>query len=157
MKKHNINIQLFAEPLGTENDSLTEDEQITVAEEANAYIKKQKAEIKELKTELARQKLFSDVEEKQEETWTKEDCFEKMTSKNATNYDVVEAVCKLVDIELENGKSHPLGKDGDEVYEFFKSVLNGCGEDKAKFTSVYQAKIGNDDRQAVMAFENSNK
>lgn len=135
-------------------DELTE---IEIAELANKEIQKKDEEITKLKKELAVSKLYSKAEEEEEVLLTREECIKRISDNHTTNYDYAEAVVNLVEIEEAEGRVNPLGKNGKQVYEFFKDVLEECGDDKSRFVSVYQTKLGPDDTQVAMAYKNRNK
>lgn len=119
---------------------------IEIAELANKELRKREDEILKLKKELAQAKLYSTAEEEEERNpLTKDECIKIISDIKTCNYDYAQAVIDLVDYETYEGRENPLGKHGNEVYEFFKDVLEECNGDKNRFTSVYQSKIGNDD------------
>jgi hypothetical protein len=127
------------------------DEEIAVL--ANKEIRKRDNEIIELKKELAKLKLYSDAEENQESDELSIEQYKKILSDgNASNYDIALAVTKIARHEVENGRPNPLGKDGGKVCDFFEDVINECAEDKSRFVSIYQAKIGADDKKTAMAY-----
>lgn len=138
-----------------ENEEQLTDEEI--AELANKEIKKKNEEIASLKKELAKAKLYSEAEEEEEAPMTREECIKVLSSDRTTNYDYAEAVVNLVDIELSEGKPNPLGKNGKEVQQFFKDVIEECDGDKSRFTSIYQARLGADDPSVAMAYKKRNK
>ena len=70
---------------------------------------------------------------------------------------VESAVVDLVDIEKNEGRANPLGKNGDAVYDFFKEVIEECDGDKNLFTSIYQTKLGEDDPQIKLAYNKRKK
>lgn len=126
---------------------------IEIAELANKEIKQRDAEIAKLTKDLAKVKLLSVAEDEEEEPISREECIKRLSDSNTTNYDYAEAVCGLVDAELSEGKANPLGKNGKVVYDFFKECLEECGDDKSRFTSIYQAKIGSDDAKVAAAYK----
>lgn len=130
--------------------------EIEIAELANRKLREKEDEINRLKKELAKEKLLSTASEEDKEPRTREELLKVIGDDNVSNYDYAEAVCELVDIEKAEGKPNPLYPHGDEVYNFFKSVLDECDGDKSRFPSVYQAKIGADDPSIAMAY-NSRK
>ena len=87
---------------------------------------------------------------------TREECIKRLGDGRTTNYDYAEAVVGLVDLELAEGKPNPLGKNGEAVYAFFKDVLEECGDDKSRFTSIYQSRLGADDHTTAMAYKKRN-
>lgn len=127
---------------------------IEIAELANNELRKKDSEIAKLKKDLAKAKLLSEAEDEVPETMSKEDCIRVISDSNTTNYDYAVAVVNLVDNELAEGKANPLGKNGEQVYNFFKDVIDECGDDKSRFTSIYQARIGTDTPQTAMAYRN---
>lgn len=136
-----------------------QEEQLTdieIAELANQELRKKNAEIEKLKKDLAKAKLLSTVEPEEKSTLTKEECITRLFNDRTTNYDYAEAVVNLVDIELSEDRPNPLGTNGEEVYNFFKDCLEECGDDKSRFTAVYQAKIGADDAKVAMAYKKRN-
>ena len=145
----------MAEP--NEQEQQEELSEIEIAELANQELKKKNAEIAKLKRELAQKKLYSTATDEEETLMSREECINVISDPNAINYDYAESVCRLVDIELDEGHANPLGEDGQDVYDFFKEVLEECGDDKSRFTAIYQARIGADDKTAVMAYKNATK
>ena len=134
-------------------------EDIEIAELANKKLKEKDKEIADLKKQLAKEKLLSEGagEEEVVETKSREEILKVIANEHTTNYDYAKADCDLVDLDKGEGNPNPLGENGDEVYDFFKDVLETCGEDKSKFVSVYQAMIGPDDKNVSMAFNARNK
>lgn len=130
---------------------------IEIAELANKELRKKEEEIAKLKKDLARAKLLSKAEEEEEEPLSREECLKRLSDTRTTNYDYAEAVIGLVDAELAEGKPNPLGKNGKEVYDFFKDVIEECDGDKTRFTSIYQARLGADDPSIAMAYKKRNK
>ena len=139
-----------------ENEKQTPEEEledVEIAELANKEIRGKDAEIAKLKRDLAKAKLYSTAEEEEEEPLTREECIRRLGDSRTTNYDYAEAVVGIVDLELSEGRPNPLGKNGEEVYNFFKDVLEECGDDKSRFTSIYQARLGADDPSTAMAYK----
>lgn len=130
--------------------------EIDIAELANKELRKKEEENSKLRRELAQAKLYSLAEDVETEVMSKEDCIKVIGDSRTSNYDYAEAVVALVDNEKENGKPNPLGKNGEQVYNFFKDVIEECGDDKSRFTSVYQARLGADEPQIAMAYRNRN-
>lgn len=64
---------------------------------------------------------------------------------------------KIARHEVENGRPNPLGKDGGKVCDFFEDVIDECAEDKSRFISIYQAKIGADDKKLQWLIIKGNK
>ena len=128
-------------------------EDVEIAELANRELRSKNEEIAKLKKDLAKAKLYSTAEEEEEEPLTREECIKRLGDSRISNYDYAEAVVGLVDCELSEGRPNPLGKNGDEVYAFFKDVLEECGDDKSRFTSIYQARLGADDASTAMAYK----
>lgn len=127
---------------------------IEIAELANTELRKKDVELAKLRKELAQAKLYSVVEDEKPEVLSREECIKRLGNSHITNYDYAEAVCALVDVEKAEGKPNPLGKNGDNVYSFFKDTIEECGDDKSRFPSVYQSRLGNDDAQTAMAYKN---
>ena len=125
---------------------------IEIAELANKKLKEKDVEIEKLKKELAKEKLLSTAPEEEEGLKSKEEYLEILSASNTSNYEYAEAVVGLVDLELSEGRPNPLGSNGQEVYDFFKDCLEECGDDKSRFTAVYQAKLGPDDAKVAMAY-----
>ena len=124
-----------------------------IAELANKEIKARDAEIAKLKKELNKAKLYSQAPEEEEVSLTKKECLEVISNPHSLNYDYAEAVCRLVDIELAEGNPNPLGQDGEDVYNFFKDVIEECDGDKDRFTALYQLKLAPDDAQIAAAYK----
>ena len=138
----------------TEQNVVTEEmEEVEVAELANKEIRKKDAEIAKLKRDLAKAKLYSTAEEEADEPLTREECIKRLGDSHISNYDYAEAVVGLVELELSEGRPNPLGKNGEEVYTFFKDVIEECGDDKSRFPSIYQARLGADDPSTAMAYK----
>ena len=126
------------------------DEELAVL--ANKEIRKRDEEIQKLRKQLNREKLLSKAEEEEEEPLSREECIKRLSDSRTTNYDYAEAVIGLVDDELAKGNPNPLGRNGKEVYDFFKDVIEECDGDKSRFTSIYQARLGADDPSVAMAY-----
>ena len=139
-----------------EEQSLEMDD-IELAELANKELRKKEEEIAKLKKDLAKAKLYSEAEEEEEEALSREECISRLSDGRTTNYDYAEAVVNLVDLELAAGHENPLGKSGKEVYDFFKECIEECGDDKSRFTAVYQSKLGADDPKIALAYKNRTK
>lgn len=131
--------------MADEEQKIEELNDIEIAELANKELRRKEEEINKLKKELAQVKLYSTSKEEEERIVTEEDCFKTITDINSCNYDYAQAVVDLVDIKSKSGLENPLGKNGSEVYDFFKEIIEECDGDKNRFTSIYQSKIGNDD------------
>ena len=147
--------------MAQEETTKTEQEEdlseLEIAELANKELRKKEEEIAKLKKDLARAKLLSKAEEEEEEPLSREECLKRLSDTRTPNYDYAEAVTGLVDAELAAGKPNPLGKNGKEVYDFFKDVIEECDGDKTRFTSIYQARLGADDPSIAMAYKKRNK
>lgn len=130
---------------------------IEIAELANKKLKEKDAEIAQLKKDLAKEKLLSTAPEDDDELMSKEECIKVITDGRASNYDYAVAVLDLVDNELSDGKPNPLGKNGEDVYNFLKDTVEECDGDKSRFTSIYQARLGADDPSVAMAFRKRNR
>ena len=76
---------------------------------------KKDREIKNLKRELAKQKLYSEQEDEQQPERTKDDCINAIFNPNICNYDYAVAVLDLVDIEVKAGRKNPLGKNKEGI------------------------------------------
>lgn len=144
-----MNIEEIKKKEGEEQEELSE---IEIAELANKELKKKEQEIADLKKQLAKEKLYSKAEEEEREIPTREDCLKVIGSNKTNNYDYAQAVVDLVDIEKNEGRANPLGKNGDAVYDFFKEVIEECDGDKNLFPSIYQTKLGEDDPQIKLAY-----
>ena len=139
-----------------ENETVKTEEELSdeeIAELANKELRKKDDEIAKLKKDLAKAKLLSTADDEEEEPLSREECIKRLSDIRTTNYDYAEAVIGLVDAELAEGKPNPLGKNGKEVYEFFKDVIEECDGDKTRFTSIYQARLGADDKSAALAYQ----
>ena len=135
-------------------ENLTE---IDIAELASKELRKKEEEIAKLKKDLAKAKLYSEAEEEEEKTLTREECIKRISDNRTTNYDYAEAVIGIVDDEISKGNPNPLGKDGEAVYKFFKDVIEECDGDKSRFPSIYQARLGADDPSVAMAYKKRNR
>lgn len=146
--------------MGAENEKVTEEENelsdIEIAELANQELRKKNAEIDKLKKDLAKLKLLSTAEPDEEEPISREECIRRITDPRTTNYDYAEAVIGLCDSEAEAGNPSPLGEDGEEVYNFFKEIIEECDGDKSRFPAIYQARIGDDPKEIAMAYNKRN-
>lgn len=120
---------------------------IEMAELANKELRKRDEEISRLKKELAKAKLYSQEEETEEPTMSKEECLKVIGDSKTSNYDYAKAVVELCNRCEEEGKPNPLGDDGERVKDFFNECIEDCNGVKGKFTAVYQAKIGEDKTQ----------
>ena len=140
-----------------ENKQQEEMDDIELAELANKELRKKEEEIAKLKKDLAKAKLYSEAEEEEEETLSREECVSRLSDMRTTNYDCIEAVVNLVDLELAEGHENPLGKNGQEIYDFLKDCIDECGDDKSRFTAVYQSKLGADDPKIALAYKNRTK
>lgn len=138
-----------------ENEEELSDEEI--AELASKELQKKDKEIAKLKKDLAKAKLLSTAEDEEEEPLSREECIKRISDTRTTNYDYAEAVIGLVDDELSKGNPNPLGKNGKEVYDFFKDVIEECDGDKSRFTSIYQSRLGADDKSVAMAYNKRKK
>ena len=135
------------------NPEQQEMDDISIAEQANKLLQKEREEKEKLKKELARAKLLSNGNpEEEKEVMSKEDCLKIIGDKNTCNYDYAVAVVNLVDRELEAGQPNPLGEHGQEIRDFFEEVIEDCDGDKTKFTSVYQAKLPADDPKIAVSY-----
>ena len=137
-----------------EKEQQNEMDDIELAELANKELRKKEEEIAKLKKDLAKAKLYSEAEEEEEETLSREECISRLSDMRTTNYDCIEAVVNLVDLELAEGHENPLGKNGQEIYDFLKDCIDECGDDKSRFTAVYQSKLGADDPTIALAYKN---
>ena len=140
-----------------EKEKQDEMDDIELAELANRELRKKEEEIAKLKKDLAKAKLYSEAEEEEEETLSREECVSRLSDVRTTNYDCIEAVVNLVDLEFAEGRENPLGKNGQEIYDFLKDCIDECGDDKSRFTAVYQSKLGADDPTIALAYKNRNK
>ena len=140
-----------------EKQQQEEMDDIELAELANKELRKKEEEIAKLKKDLAKAKLYSEAEEEEEETLSREECVSRLSDVRTTNYDCIEAVVNLVDLELAEGHENPLGKNGQEIYDFLKDCIDECGDDKSRFTAVYQSKLGADDPTIALAYKNRTK
>lgn len=144
-----------------EEEQKKQDEELSdmeIAELANKELKARNQEIAQLKKDLARMKLLSSGEEEEKpENRTTEECVKVLNTNGVSNYDYAQAVCEIVENAREANEPNPLGENGEEVYQFFKDVLEACDGDKSKFVSVYQAMIGADDPKVAMAYSKRKK
>lgn len=147
----------MAEENKKSNEGQEELSDIEIAELANKKLKEKDAEIAQLKKDLAKEKLLSNAPEDDDELMSKEECIKVITDSRTSNYDYAVAVLDLVDNELSDGKPNPLGKNGEDVYNFLKDTVEECDGDKSRFTSIYQAKLGADDPSVAMAFRKRNR
>lgn len=137
------------------NEETTKEQELTdieIAELANNEIKSRDKEIMDLKRQLAKAKLYQQAPDETPVIMTKEECMKAISNPSINNYDYAVAVCDLVDNCKANGEANPLGEDGDEVYDFFREVIENCNGDKTRFTSIYQSMIGADDTKVAAAY-----
>lgn len=139
-------------PAENEQENLGNLSDIEIAELANKELKLRNERIATLEKELAVQKLYSVADDGTPEVLTREECIKKLGDSHITNYDYAQTVVNLVDVEKANGRQNPLGSNGENVYTFFKNVIEECGDDKSRFTSIYQARLGSDDPSITMAY-----
>lgn len=125
---------------------------IEIAQLANQEIRKRDEEIAKLRKDLAKSKLYYNADDEEQEHLTREECISRLADNGTTNYDYAEAVIGLVEAELEAGRPNPLGKRGDDVYNFLKDCIEECGDDKSRFVSIYQSKIGADSADIALAY-----
>lgn len=130
-------------------------EDIDIADEASKLLAEKNKRISQLEKELAISKLHSSVEEEVVELRTADDCIKDIFNPNINQYDYAVAVCDLYDVEEREGLQHSLGEYADEVVELFKSVIEDCDGDKSNFVSLYQARIGKDDKASTLAYNKS--
>lgn len=137
-----------------ENGVETEEmEDIEIAELANTALRKKDEEIRKLKKDLAKAKLYSEApDENEEKSLDRDECIRRISDSKTNNYDYAEAVVGLVESEKKLGNPNPLGKDGDAVCEFFKGVIEECDGDKSRFTDIYQSRLAPDDKSISMAY-----
>lgn len=138
---------------------VTEEEvnDVELAELANKEIRARDVEIAKLKKELAKSKLYSTAEEDTDEPMSREECINIISDPHSSNYDYAVGVVGLVEAELAAGRPNPLGADGDAVYNFFKDVIEECGDDKSRFCSIYQARLGADSATTTAAYKKRKK
>lgn len=137
-----------------QQEQMSDDE---LAELANKELRKRDEEITKLKKELNKAKLYSTATEEEDKPMSKEDCIKAISDSRTSNYDYAVAVVGLVDAEIAEGNPNPLGEDGKEVRDFFEECIKECGDDKSRFTAVYQSKIGDDPVDIAMAYKRRNK
>lgn len=129
---------------------------IEIATLANEELKKRDYEINTLKKELAKSKLYSQVNE--EPKMTKNECINIISGGNEiSNYEYATAVLRLVDIANENSEPNPLGANGDNVYNFLNMIIAECDGDKSRFVPIYQSKIGADPSNIGLKYKSINK
>lgn len=126
---------------------------LEIAELANKELKTKDKEIAELKRQLAQAKLYQKGEEEERVRPSKEDCMKILTNPRTCQYDYAQATIDLCDIEEEQGRPNPLGKNGEAVKEFFQDCIDECDGDKSRFVSVYQARIGKDTPTDSLAYK----
>ena len=132
-------------------EQVLDDDEIAVL--AAKKLREKDDEIKKLKRDLAKEKLLSTPQEEVAEIRSKEELLKVITDPNVSNYDYAQAVVELHESEIENGNQSPLGRNGQEVSDFFKEVIEDCDGDKSRFPAVYQAKLGADDPKVAMAYK----
>ena len=131
---------------------------LEIAELANKELRKRDAEISKLKKDLAQLKLLSTADTDEEvPDMSVEDARKVLFDSRSTNYDIMKAVSVIAENEVNEGRPNPLGKDGEEVKQFIDDCLEECGDDKSRFTQIYQAAIGNDPPEIAAAWKKRNK
>lgn len=124
-----------------------------VAELGARLLSEKDREIASLKKQVNKMKLLSAAPEEEEQTLTEEECLKVIGDPHSTNYDYAVAAVGLHNIAVEEGRDSPLGEMGQEVADFFQSVIDRCDGDKSVFPSVYQSMIGPDDKAVAMAYK----
>lgn len=146
--------------MNEENKTNEQEQELTdieIAELANKELKNKEAEIAKLKKELAKQKLYSKYDEEEDTPkLTKEENWKIVNNPNVHDYDRMEALCNLSDIEIEEKGVSSFGPQAKEITEFIRSCLEDCNGDKSKFYSIYQARIGNDPPEIALAYSKRN-
>ena len=143
------------ENVETQEQELTD---IEVAELANRKLKEKDKEIEKLKKDLAREKLLSGgSEEQEEEKVSLEDALKVIDSDSSCNYDIGKAFCDACDALVEKGREEEIDDCQRATYNFMKEVLEEVGDDKSRFTAVYQALLPNDEKSVSMAYRARNK
>ena len=130
-----------------EQEQPQEQDDISIAERARKEIEARDEKIKKLTKQLAEKTLLTDRPEEEEGARTKEDCLKVIGNKMTSNYDYAQAVVDLHDIEVAEGRKSPLGENGEEVRNFFADCIEQCDGNKNKFCAIYQANIGEDEKQ----------
>lgn len=124
-----------------------------IAKLANQELRKRDAEIRSLKQQLAEKELYSTApEDDGEEEVTKKDILSVLGDNKTGAYDYILATVRLHELETSEGRPSPLGVRGEEVAEFFKGLIEECGDDKSAFISLYQARLGKDRPEDLRAY-----
>ena len=131
---------------------------IEIAELANKKIKEKNEEIEKLKKELAREKLLSESsEEDKTEEVSLEDALKVIDNDNSCNYDIAKAYCDACDALVREKREEEIDDCQMATYNFFQEVLEEVGDDKSRFTAVYQAMLPNDEKSVSMAYKARNR
>lgn len=125
---------------------------VELAELANKELRARDVEIAKLKRELAKEKLYSRADEDEQAPRTKEEII-KSIGESVSQYDYAENVVELMNCCEREGTINQLGEDAIAVRDFFQECLDECGDDKTKFVSVYQARLGPDSPNSALAFK----
>ena len=132
---------------------------VELAELANKELRKRDEEIAKLKKELAVSKLYSKgtEEDETEPVKTREENYKILTDPNVYDYDRIEALCNLSDIQIAETGHSAFGENAEEVTKFLRDCLDACDGDKSKFISVYQSRISADPPEVAFAWNKRNK
>lgn len=132
---------------------------LEIAELANKEIRSRDEEIVKLKKDLAKLKLLSKGEEEDNEevVLSRDEIINNLNNEGICSYDYWVNVLQLCDIAASENKPHPLGSEGENVYNFIKDVLEECDGDKTRFHSIYQARLAPDDKSVAMAYNKRKK
>lgn len=138
----------------------SEDEILSIAQEANKLIAEKEMEVKKLKVKLARYELTREMpQDEQEQKEEKYDLKKPLTSRS-TDYDICMRAIKTHEAEMahknlmpvdSNGNiKYTLGAKADDVYSFLKECADASNGDPKAFHSIYITNLP-DDSQDVKA------
>ena len=144
------------------NEELAQDDDsiIKVVEEANVLLSQKDKEIKELKTQLARAKLYKTVDdEPKEEPYD----FNRKFSPRDRDIDFAIHAVKVHEYEMAHPESvkidpktgnrlYTLGARAQDVYEFLKHCIDQSGGDPIAFHNIYKASLGPDDKESLRLY-----
>lgn len=128
-----------------------------IAEMARTEIANRDKEIARLNKELARQTMYTQVDNTEAEQPKREQVIEQLSRGDITNYDYWTNVLALRQIELNEGREDPLGKHGEDVAKFVKGIIDECGDDHTSFSALYTARLGKDRPEDLAAYNKALK
>lgn len=127
------------------------DEDIVVI--AHKEIKKAQEEAAIARKELNKFKLLYNPEEQKAETLLPIEEYQKMTDDpNSSNIQFWKGVVGRAKCEMEEKGSSFLGKYHEDIVNFAEECIDESNGDAEVFRSIYQSKLGADDKASIMAY-----